>query len=218
MSKTNSSVVVVDYGLGNLKSVCRSFSKVGAEVTLTSSPEDVANAERLVLPGVGAYGNAMSRIRDLELIGGIQSFAAKQRPFLGICLGMQLLLESSEEFGSCEGLGVIPGVVRPIPTGSGAPGTGIKVPHIGWSQLSEDNQSAKWESTLFRRVKAEDYFYFVHSFMACPKNDEHTLATYEYDGIDIVGAVVLGNIVGCQFHPEKSGQAGLKILEEFMEI
>lgn len=203
-------VTVVDYGIGNLHSVRKALEHEGASVTLTSSPAEVAAAERLVLPGVGAFGDGMRELRARHLIDPILQFASTGRPLLGICLGMQLLLSESEEFGRHEGLGLIPGTVRLI-----QPTTPVKVPHVGWNALKPAREGA-WRDSLLADLEPATAAYFVHSFVAQPLDPSFRLADVDYGGLLLSAAVSRGAITGCQFHPEKSGPAGLKVLARFL--
>jgi imidazole glycerol-phosphate synthase subunit HisH len=201
-------VVVVDYGLGNLHSVIKALRHEGAEVTLTEDPDEVRRAERLVVPGVGAFADGMAGLRKRNLIEPLREFIATGRPFLGICVGMQVLLSESEEFGHHEGLGVIDGKVELIPT---VPGR--KVPHIGWNRLAP---ARSWAGTPLEPLEPATMVYFVHSYTAVPARDEDRLADVDYAGHRISAAVCKDNVVGVQFHPEKSGAAGLLVLARYL--
>ena len=207
-------VVVIDYGVGNLLSVQRGLEHCGAKVTLTSDPEKIVSATRVVLPGVGAFRNGMLALERLGLVPVIRELALRETPLLGICLGMQLLLEVSEEFGVTEGLGLIAGRVIPVPTQTLA-GTRQKIPHIGWSPLQPPQASAGWERTLMQDNREGEAAYFVHSFMAVPTDPAHRIADCLYGGQLISATIGRNQITGCQFHPEKSGEVGLKILRRF---
>ena len=207
------SVTVVDYGIGNLLSVTRALERCGAHVTLESSPLFIAKAERLVLPGVGAFGNGMAELRQRNLIDAVCNFAASGRPMLGICLGMQMLLDGSDEFGASAGLGLIPGWVRQLPAQ-----TGIKLPHIGWSALQKPGARSSWKHTILENIEPSEPMYFVHSFAPMPTHDEHRLADTYYNGVRICAAVASGSIYGCQFHPERSARHGLGILSAFLAL
>jgi len=207
-------VTVIDYGVGNLLSVQRGFEHCGIRVTLTADPEQILVAKRVVLPGVGAFGNAMQALERLGLVAVIREIAKRQTPLLGICLGMQLLLDESEEFGITAGLGLIPGRVIPVPTESQL-GEPQKVPHIGWSALQLAGSSARWQKTLLQDNRPGEAAYFVHSFMAVPADPDHRIADCLYGGHKISAMIGLNFITGCQFHPEKSGEVGLKILKKF---
>jgi glutamine amidotransferase len=207
-------VVVVDYGVGNLLSVQRGLEYCGADVILTSDPCVVMAAERVVLPGVGAFSNAMKALQDRGLVSAIRRLAHKRTPLLAICLGMQLLLDESEEFGISEGLGLIPGRVVPVP-GLTTSGEAQKIPHIGWSGLNLAESAASWQGTLLQDNRYEEAAYFVHSYMAVPVDSKYRLADCLYGGHRISAVIARDFITGCQFHPEKSGEVGLRILKRF---
>ena len=208
-------VVVIDYGVGNLLSVQRGLEHCGARVTSTANPTAILAAKRVVLPGVGAFGNAMEALERLSLVAVIRELAQRQTPLLGICLGMQLLLDESEEFGLTAGLGLIPGRVIPVPTQM-LSGETQKIPHIGWSALHLSPTSRGWNGTMLQEVLPVEAAYFVHSFMAVPSNPAHRIAECVYGGHLIPAAIRRDQITGCQFHPEKSGEVGLKILRRFI--
>lgn len=208
-------VAVIDYGVGNLLSVQRGFEHCGAKVCLTGDPEHILSAARVVLPGVGAFGNAMLELHRLGLVDVIRELARRQTPLLGICLGMQLLLDESEEFSTTAGLGLIHGRVIPVPA-QALSNTPQKIPHIGWNSLQPAVGRSDWSGTLLQDNQAGDAVYFVHSLMAVPDDPAHRLADCLYGGHRIAAAVVRGHITGCQFHPEKSGEMGLKILRRFL--
>ena len=207
-------IVVIDYGVGNLLSVQRGLEHCGANVTLTADPEKILAAKRVVLPGVGAFGNAMEALHNLDLVEVIRDVANKQISLLGICLGMQLLFEESEEFGITVGLGLIPGRVLPIPIRTEL-GESQKIPHIGWSSLQLPDGLNGWNETLLQDNRPSESVYFVHSFMALPTNSHHRIADCKYGGHSVAAVIGRGHITGCQFHPEKSGEVGLKILRRF---
>lgn len=204
-------VTVVDYGMGNLLSVTRALEHCGAEVTTESSPLFIGKAQRLVLPGVGAFGNGMAELQQRNLVDAIRNYAATGRPLLGICLGMQMLLDGSDEFGASDGLALIPGWVRKLPEQSG-----IKLPHIGWSGIRPP-AGQKWGSSMLENVKPGQEVYFVHSFHADPKDPAHRLAETPYGEFQFCSVVKKDNITGCQFHPEKSGEAGLSMIIDFLK-
>ena len=201
-------VAIVDYGVGNLFSLQSSFQAIGAPSVVTSDPEILLSADRVVLPGVGAFGDAANRLRQSGLDTVVKAAAAQGTPLLGICLGMQLLLDRSFEFGEHPGLGLISGDICPI---SAAIPAGLKIPHMGWNSLTFPGE----KHPLFRYIHEGDCVYFVHSFYAagCVRN---TIALTEY-GAPLTAAVARDNVMGCQFHPEKSGPVGLKILRAFWE-
>jgi glutamine amidotransferase len=206
-------VVVIDYGVGNLLSVQRGLEHCGATVELTSDPARIAAATRVVLPGVGAFANAMQALRERGLVEAIRQVAAAGIPLLGICLGMQLLLDESEEFGLSRGLGIIPGRVVEIP-GQSIGHEALKIPHIGWNSL-QPADGAHWQESLLADLASGAAVYFVHSFMAVPANPAFRLADCLYGGHRIPAVIRQGRTTGCQFHPEKSGEAGLTILRRF---
>lgn len=207
-------VTVIDYGLGNLLSVKRGFEYFDVDVTITSDPKTILSSPRVVLPGVGAFPQGMKALTELELIPVIKELAKRGTPILAICLGMQLIMENSEEFEITTGLGLIPGSVISIPNRSET-GKVQKVPHIGWNSLLPAQKDSSWNSTLLQDNKIGDFVYFVHSYMAVPTVHQHRLADTYY-GQQLVSAVISKeNITGCQFHPEKSGEQGLKVLKSF---
>jgi glutamine amidotransferase len=210
-------VTIVDYGMGNLFSVRRAFEVCGAEVTFAEEASGVNSAERLVLPGVGAFGDGMLGLRDRGLLDPIQNFAKSGRPLIGICLGMQMLLSESAEFGRQEGLGIIPGQVVAIPA-TGTDGKPHKIPHIGWNTLVHPDGLISWKDSILVNTEPGEAVYLVHSFTAVPKSAGHRLADCDYDGRQISAAVRSGNVYGCQFHPERSGQVGLRIIGSFLSL
>jgi imidazole glycerol-phosphate synthase subunit HisH len=209
-------VVVIDYGMGNLKSVQRGLEKVGANVIISSQADEIVNADRLLLPGVGAFKEGMTELTKQGVIEAIHTFVNSGKPLLGICLGMQMFLDSSEEHGGYTGLGLIPGHVQAIPQFENEK-LQRKIPHIGWTNLIAHGEYSGWSNTCLSQVQPDDYFYFVHSFMAKPSDNKHYLAVSHYEGLEITAAINKENVTGLQFHPEKSGEAGLKILKSFVE-
>ena len=204
-------IAIIDYGVGNLFSLKSSFSAIGADTVVTGDPAVIRGAEKLVLPGVGAFGDAAALLRRNGLDKLVKEEASGGKPLLGICLGMQLLFDYSLEYGRHEGLGLIPGSVRPI--GDYIP-QGYKIPHIGWNALRFPRDRPV--SPLFRYIKEGDWVYFVHSY-AGTDCEEHTIATAEY-GPRLTAAVARDSVYGVQFHPEKSGAVGLRILKAFCEL
>lgn len=209
------SVVIIDYGTGNLMSVQRGFQKVGATTTLCSDPNKIRKAGRLVLPGVGAFENGMNSLSSINAIEAIREYVKSGKPLLGICLGMQMFLDSSEENGNHKGLGIIPGKVKPIPIFSS--GIKRKIPHIGWNSLLRSKNCQNWKGSCLEDQNTGNYVYFVHSYMAVPSYDSHKLAKCDYNGAEISAAIKKENVTGLQFHPEKSGQIGLDILKSFVK-
>jgi glutamine amidotransferase len=202
-------IAIIDYGVGNLFSLSSSFAFIGQDAVVTGDPEVIAQADRLILPGVGAFEDAAKKLRESGLDRVIRNEVKKGKPLLGICLGMQLLFEKSFEYGEHEGLGLIRGAVRPI---RDVIPNDFKVPHIGWNALSFGTQ----KHALFRYLKDGDYVYFVHSYYAT-ECAESVIASTDY-GAPLTGAVANGNVMGTQFHPEKSGEVGLSILRAFCEM
>lgn len=200
-------IAIIDYGVGNLFSLQSSLRYIGEEVEVTADEEKIRNADKLILPGVGAFSDAAAKLRATGLDKVIKEEAAKGKELMGICLGMQLLFEKSYEYGEHEGLGLLKGTV--IPMENTIPSQ-LKIPHIGWNRLK-----FRKDSPLLRYIKENDFVYFVHSYYAVDC-EESLLATTDY-GKEMTAAVELGNIKGCQFHPEKSGQVGLDILRGFCE-
>lgn len=200
-------VAIIDYGVGNLFSLCSSFAAIGEEAEVTSDPERIRKADRVILPGVGAFGDAAEKLRQTGLDSVVREEAGRGKPLMGICLGMQLLFERSYEYGVHEGLGLLRGEIRPIAERIPA---GLKIPQMGWNALKFVQPSP-----LFKYSREGEYVYFVHSYsaVAC---EESLLATTEY-GADLTACVGRGNVFGCQFHPEKSGEVGLRMLKAFCE-
>jgi len=210
-------VTVVDYGSGNLLSVCRALRHCGAEVTIAQGAADVARAERLVVPGVGAMADAMRNLESRGLADPIRTYARGERPLLGICVGMQILFEAGEEFGIHPGLGLLGGRVRKI-SGSRDDGQRRKIPHIGWNTLLPAPGVNGWDGTILASLPEEPAAYFLHSFAVEPAEPSCRLADCVYEEIGICAAVRRDSIHGCQFHPEKSGEIGLKILGNFLAL
>ena len=200
-------IAIIDYGVGNLFSLTSSFKKIGVDVVATADKEVIKSADKLILPGVGAFADAIKKLCDSGLDQVIIDEAKKGKKIMGICLGMQLLFEKSYEYGEHDGLGLLKGKV--VPMENRIP-TNLKIPHIGWNALD-----FKRESEILRYINDGDFVYFVHSFYA-DECDDSVIATSEY-GAEITAAVQKENVYGCQFHPEKSGSVGLNILKAFCE-
>jgi imidazole glycerol-phosphate synthase subunit HisH len=209
-------VTMIDYGVGNLLSVSRALERCGAKVTITSDANSILSASKVVLPGVGAYADGMAALTAKGLDAVVKQVAQHGTPLLGICLGMQMLFDGSEEFGATLGLGLIPGRVVHIPA-TAVTGESQKIPHIGWNELMFPESSQTWPGYILGTTQPGDAVYFVHSFMAVPASISHRLADCSYGGIRISAAVQSNNVIGCQFHPEKSGEVGLAILRRFLE-
>jgi glutamine amidotransferase len=210
-----SEVVIIDYGIGNTLSVQQGFEEIGVHAIITSDIKLISRAKYLVLPGVGAFQKAMQALHNLNLVETIVKIANQGVPILGICLGMQLLLDESDEFGLTKGLGLIPGRVEKLPIGKDD-NSPIKIPQINWHELVPSNAQLDWKNSLLNNQRPNDSVYFVHSFMAKPYNSNHILANYICGGNNISAVIAKDNIIGCQFHPEKSGRVGLEILRNFI--
>lgn len=215
-------IAVVDYGMGNLRSVGKALELIGAEICVTGKREEIKKARGIVLPGVGAFIQAMKNLEQLNLISIIFDSVKKNKPLLGICLGMQLLFTESEEGGRCKGFGIVKGKVKRF-------GRGLKVPHMGWNNIKikpihslQVNGCAKSniknkKSKILKGIPDSSYMYFVHSYYGEPENERLVLATAEY-GVEFAAAISKDNIFGVQFHPEKSHSLGLRILENFCKL
>lgn len=200
-------VVIVDYGMGNLRSVQKGFERIGASAVISRDRKEIEGADRLVLPGVGAFPMCMQNLTRLDLVDSLLEFVRSGRPFLGICLGLQLLFEESEEFGPHEGLKVVPGKVKAF-----RKDMGLKIPHMGWNEVLFSK-----DTPIFKGIENSSYFYFVHSYYVDPQDKADTAAEAEY-GIRFTCAVHRDNIFAVQFHPEKSQELGLTILKNFNSL
>ena len=200
-------VAVIDYDAGNMKSVEKAMMALGEDVVVTRDKEEILSADHVILPGVGAFGDAMEKLRRYSLVEVINEVVDKETPLLGICLGLQLLFESSEESAGVEGLGILPGRIVKLPEDRG-----LKIPHIGWNSLKYPNRGR-----LFEGIPEESYVYFVHSYYLQAAEQEIVTATTEY-AASIHASVERGNVFACQFHPEKSSDVGMKILRNFLGV
>ena len=200
-------IALIDYDAGNIKSVEKALHYLGEETTVTRDPQTLLNADKVILPGVGSFGQAMENLHTYGLVPVIHEIVEKKTPFLGICLGLQLLFESSEETPGVEGLGILKGKIVKIP-----PAPGIKIPHMGWNNIK-----VKEDSRLFKGLPENPYVYFVHSYYLQADDEDIVAATTEY-GVKIHAAVEKDNIFACQFHPEKSSTVGLQILKNFVSL
>ena len=198
-------ITIVNYGAGNLRSVVNAVSQLGYRPTVTSSPEDVLNAQAVILPGVGAAADTMVNLKELGLDSSIRRFISEDRPFLGICIGLQILFASTEEGGWHRCLDIIPGLVRKLPSR-------LKIPHMGWNQVSQ-----KISHRIFDGIPDEANFYFVHSYYAEPEDKLLVAGETEY-GIPLCSVLARGNLIATQFHPEKSGEAGLRFYDNFIKM
>ncbi|MFI3326248.1 MAG: imidazole glycerol phosphate synthase subunit HisH [Clostridia bacterium] len=205
-------IAIIDYGVGNLFSLSSSLTHLGIENIITNKKEDLENASHIILPGVGAFGDAIAKLHATGLVEPLTNEINGGKPMLGICLGMQLLFETSDEYGTHTGLGYIKGHVKSLDFDIKSNNINLKVPHMGWNCL----EIQKPENPLMKYTKQGDYVYFVHSFYA--KNCENSLVASANYGVKVPGTVANKNVYGCQFHPEKSGSVGLKILKAFSEI
>ena len=204
-------IAIVDYGVGNIFSLYSSFKYIGAEVVLTSDPEEIKKADKIILPGVGAFADAAKKLRDSGLADVVVDEVKNGKPLLGICLGMQMLFERSFEYGEHKGLGLIKGDIVSM---EGVVPANYKIPHIGWNGLHFPKDKAK--SDIFKYINENDCVYFVHSYFGA-NCDESVIATTEY-GAELTAAVAYKNVYGVQFHHEKSGEVGMKILKAFCEM
>ena len=200
-------IAIIDYDAGNIKSVEKAIQFLGEEVVITRNPDEILNASGVILPGVGSFGDAMEKLHRFQLTSVIKEVIKRQIPFLGICLGLQLLFEKSDESPGVEGLGILEGEIKRIPDKGE-----LKIPHIGWNSLKFPHSGR-----LYEGISQDSYVYFVHSYYLEAKEEEIVVATTEY-GTNIHASVEKGNIFACQFHPEKSSSVGLKILENFLNI
>ena len=200
-------IAIIDYDAGNIRSVEKALQFLGQEVKITRDREEILGADKVVLPGVGSFGDAMGKLHQYGLVEVIRQLAEEKTPFLGICLGLQLLFERSDESPGVEGLGILKGEILRIPEGEGR-----KIPHMGWNSLELRNQGR-----LFAGISGEPYVYFVHSYYLKARDEQIVKATTEY-GVTIHASVEQDNIFACQFHPEKSSDTGLKILKNFVEL
>ena len=200
-------IAIIDYDAGNIKSVEKALQKLGADVVITKDADVILNAEKVILPGVGAFGDAMANLKKYGLDDVIRQVVAKGTPFFGICLGLQLLFERSDETPGVEGLGILKGEILRIPEKDD-----LKIPHMGWNSLHLQNNGR-----LFRGLKEQSYVYFVHSYYLKAKEEEIVKATTDYS-VNIHASVEKDNVFACQFHPEKSSDVGLQILKNFVEL
>lgn len=204
-------VAIIDYDAGNVGSVEKALRHLGEEVVVTRDADTLFSAEKVILPGVGSFGDAMHKLREYGLVEIIQKLVQDEIPFLGICLGLQLLFESSEESPGIEGLGILKGKIVRIPDGKGEDGEPLKIPHIGWNSLTFPKKGR-----LFADIQEDAYVYFVHSYYL--KAEEDIVTARAQYGVTIDASVEKGNVFACQFHPEKSSETGLKILKNFVQI
>ena len=208
-------ITIIDYGCGNILNLVRAIKFLGYDAEITHEKKNILDSSHVILPGVGAFGNAMKQLELYNLKNTILEYAKLNKPLLGICIGMQLLLSESYEFGFHKGLNLIKGKVIKIPNKKNEE---IKIPHIGWNELYPNNDKKEWKNKILNNSLIGKSFYFIHSFVCLTKNPNSTIAVCNYSGISIPAIVSVGNIFGCQFHPEKSADNGLIILKNFCEI
>jgi glutamine amidotransferase len=212
----NKKIVIVDYSLGNLFSVQQAFLHLGINAVLSDNKKEIENADAIVIPGVGAFAEAMNALTTKDLIAPIKDFVSTGKPFLGICLGLQLLFEESEEFGSTKGLALIPGTIKKFNFSSST--KRVPIPQIAWNKIKKPaNYTNKGEQTALKNVKENEFMYFVHSYYVAPTNKEDILCETEYEQFNYCSAIKKNNIFATQFHPEKSAFAGLKIYKNWIE-
>ena len=213
-------VAIVDYGMGNLYSVQQACRTVGLSATITSSPEEVVAARAVILPGVGAYPDAMATLERLGLASAIREVATSGRPLFGICLGMQLIMSESEEFGRHAGLGIVPGRVLKLPNEER--GVTVKVPQIGWTAVHRPTRAAAggdaWRGTFLDGTQNAEPMYFVHSYFVAPERDDAAIAVSRYGDVEFCSALAVANVMACQFHPERSGRAGLHLYQNLARL
>lgn len=207
------SIVIVDYGIGNVESIANAFASQGVQTILSRDPKVLSNAEGLILPGVGAFAHGMNNLKKYNLIPIITDYVKTGKPLLGICLGMQLLLEESEEFGITKGLGFIKGKVIKLPVSKIEK---IKLPHISWNSIKKKN--IEWNDTILNSIEQDSDMYFVHTFVAKLENENEILSTTNYFDVEFCSSLKKDNIFGCQFHPEKSSIHGLSIIKNYINI
>ena len=219
MLRGSPTVAIVDFGVGNLFSIRQACSQVGLQAETVNSANSIRRADAVILPGVGAFRNAMTALRKYDLVQVLNDTVEEGKPLLGICLGMQLLMDESTEFGLTPGLGLIPGTVRHFNSGSE---DRVRVPQISWNTLSCGNSTSEstesWSGTILDGVKEKEFMYFVHAFYVLPNDGRHVLARTTYGPVSYCSVIAKDNVVGCQFHPERSGQAGLAIYRNWARV
>jgi len=206
-------IVIIDYDVGNVRSMINAFKKVGIHPTLSNKEEEILSADGVILPGVGAFAHGMENLKKYNLLHIIKKYTDTNKPFMGICLGMQMLLDESEEFENTKGLGLISGKVIKLPTQNKSY---EKLPHVSWNEIKEKKTS--WNNTILNNIDQQSDMYFVHSFITDLDNEDEILSTTVYSDYEFCSSIKKDNIYACQFHPEKSGEIGLKIIENFVNI
>ncbi len=214
MEDSKPKVAIIDYEMGNMFSVEHACRYVGLDAVITSDHETIMNADAAILPGVGAFSECMSNLKKFGLDTAIKDFIETEKPFMGICLGLQLLFTESEEFGISSGLDVIKGTVKKFPTLNGD-GKKLKVPQIGWNHIYKNPESSGWDDSVLNGLTEKEFMYFVHSYYVVPENSSETLTLTNYCGIEYCSGIQRNNLIAFQFHPEKSGKEGIKIYENW---
>jgi len=211
----NKKITIIDYGCGNILNLARAIKFLGYETVITSENKMIINSSHVILPGVGAFGNAIEQLEKYNLRDTILEYTKLNKPLLGICLGMQILLKVGYEFGTHEGLGLIDGEVTKI---SNKKNKKLKIPHVGWNEIYPSNNQKKWKNKILKSSLIGKSFYFVHSYVCLTKDPNSTIAYCDYSGVSIPAVISQNNIYGCQFHPEKSADGGLELLKNFCQI
>ncbi|MCW3070128.1 MAG: hypothetical protein JWO44_18 [Bacteroidetes bacterium] len=209
-------IVILDYGLGNLFSVQHVCKHLGYETLVSHDRKDLADADAVILPGVGAFRDAADSMHERGLVSPLKDFISSGKPFMGVCLGMQLLFSESEEFGSSEGLNIIEGSIKKFPS-VGEAGNKIRVPQIGWNRIKETEKGVKWKDSPLHSIEEGSYMYFVHSYYAKPANEACILSVTEYEGLNYCSSVKQDNVFAMQFHPEKSAEHGIGIYRNWLK-
>jgi len=206
-------IVIIDYGIGNVKSIMNAFEKQNNKAILSRDREVILSADGLILPGVGAFSHGMNNLKKYDLVSVIKDYVKTGKPLLGICLGMQMLFEESEEFGNTKGIGLIKGKVIKLPISNS---NKLKLPHISWNEIQPKN--IEWKDTILNDINVDSNMYFVHTFAGKPENENEILSVTTYHDVEFCSSVKKDNIYGCQFHPEKSAKIGLFIINNFINI
>lgn len=207
-------IIILDYNMGNMFSVKNAFLSFGVETSISSDKKDVMNSDALIIPGVGAFGEAIENLKRMDLISPILEYFNSGRPIMGICLGLQLLFEESEEFGYNKGLGIIKGTVSKFERSEGSR---LKIPHMGWNKIHNNPTDGIWEKSPLKHLPDEGFMYFVHSYFVKPDDGGIVLSTTEYSGTTFCSSILYDKVFACQFHPEKSGQGGINIFKNWYE-